>query len=273
MSPRPSLLLVTLLAAVSAACGGGDSPTSPSPAASTGPTRIIGVSGNLAFGDVPVGSERTATMTISNSGNSALTVTSLGVTGGLADHTAATWTRGTIAPGASQAVTVAFSPTAPGSYSGVVTVNGDQTSGTSTLAISGVGIGTSVAGTWAGNYVVERCDGTGSIQDYFCSSSRGFFPVGTRLPIAVNLTQNGANVSGTVAYGQVSGPVTGNVSAAGVLVLQGTATSAQWSSQITSWSTRVDGRSMEGTVTYNATYQGLPGVAVVSIRLEGVTRR
>lgn len=66
------------------------------------PTRIIGVTGNLAFGDVAVGSSRDLTMTITNTGSAVLTVSSLSVSGGLVTHTTASWTSGTIAADGSQ---------------------------------------------------------------------------------------------------------------------------------------------------------------------------
>src|SRR5204863_6398208 len=67
------------------------------------PTRILGLSGNLAFGTVQVGATATATLTIANSGNSALDITSLGYPIGFSGNFA-----GAIAPGASQDVTVTF---------------------------------------------------------------------------------------------------------------------------------------------------------------------
>ena len=193
--------LCLALLPLAAACNGddGSSPTGPSntpPAA----TRIINVSGNLAFGDVLVGGQRDLSYTITNSGNATLTITGTTVTGGLDAHTIASWTNGQIAAGASQTVTVRFQPTATGSYSGTISVNGDQTSGSNTLAISGAAPAPAVAGTWSGQYRVERCDGTGSVQDAFCSA-RGAFPPGTTLPIALSLTQNGTTVSGTMALG------------------------------------------------------------------------
>lgn len=254
------------------ACGGGESsPTSPS---NTPPatTRIIGVSGNLAFGDVPVGSQRELSYTITNSGNATLTVSGMTVSGGLASYLLASWTNGPIAPGASQVVTVRFQPTTAGSYSGVVTVNADQTSGTNTIAISGNAAAPAFQGNWSGRYVVERCDGTGSVQDYFCSS-RGFYPPGTSLPISLSLTQNGNAVSGTLSLGSVTGVVNGTITAGGTMVLQGTATSGQSSAQLSSWSTTVTASSMDGSFTYNAGVTGIPGVAVVVSRLSGVTRR
>jgi hypothetical protein len=266
-----SFLCLTLSFAAAGCGGDGDaSPTAPSvtpPAA----TRVISVSGNLAFGDVPVGSQRDLSFTIANAGTGTVTVSSLTVTG-LASQTTASWTNGSIAAGATQTVTVRFAPTSAGNYNGVVTVVGDQTSGSNTVAISGNATGASVAGSWSGQYRVERCDGTGSNQDYFCSA-RGAFPPGSSLPIALSLTQNGTAVSGTISLGQVTGVVTGSVNGGGALVLQGSASGGQISLSLSSWNTTVSGTSMTGTFTYNAGLSGIPGVAVVVSRLSGVSRR
>ena len=99
-------------------------------------TRIIGLSGNLAFGGVTTGQTATATMTITNSGTLTLTVSSISYPSGFSGA----WS-GTIAAGGSRAVTVTFAPSAVQSYGGTVTVNSDKTAGTSTLAASGTGIG------------------------------------------------------------------------------------------------------------------------------------
>jgi hypothetical protein len=258
---------------VTAGCGG-DGESSPTAPSTTPPaaTRVISVSGNLDFGEIAVGSQRDRSFTIANAGTATLTVSSLTVSGGLAAHTTASWTNGTIAAGASQTVTVRFAPTAPGSFSGVVTVVGDQTSGSNTVAISGNASGASAAGSWSGQYRVERCDGTGSNQDYFCSA-RGAFPPGSSLPIALSLTQNGTAVSGTISLGQVTGVVTGAINASGALVLQGSASGGQISLSLSSWNTTVSGSAMTGTFTYNAGLSGIPGVAVVVSRLSGVSRR
>ncbi|MGE0816161.1 MAG: choice-of-anchor D domain-containing protein [Vicinamibacterales bacterium] len=268
----PVRLLPLALLSLVVACGkGGSSPTGPS-STSSSPTRIIAVSGNLAFGDVPVGDQRDLTYTITNSGNATLTVTGTTISGGLASQTLFSFTQGAIAPGDSRTVTVRFQPTTAGSYSGVITVNGDQTSGNNTTPISGTATAPLAQGNWSGRYVVERCDGTGSVQDYFCSA-RGVFPPGTSLPISLSLTQNGSSVSGTFSLGQVTGVANGTVNAGGTLVLQGTATSGTLTAQLSSWNTTVSGSSMTGTFTYNASIGGIPGVAVVVSRLSGVTRR
>jgi hypothetical protein len=120
-----------------AACGSKStsSPTTPTATA----TRVIGLSGNLAFGNVPVGSSTTATLTISNSGNAVLTVSAITASGGMSNVLLGDWLSGTIAPGTSQPVTVQFAPSAAQAYSGVITVVSDATSGTNTLNASGTG--------------------------------------------------------------------------------------------------------------------------------------
>lgn len=274
MQTWPGRTVTAVLAAlITTACGGGsDSPTSPSPTSST-PTRVIAVSGALAFGEVPVGGQREATFTIANTGTAALTVSGLSVSGGFASQSTASWTSGTVAPGGSQTVTIRFAPTTAGSYAGTLTVNGDQTSGNNTLPISATATAPLFSGAWSGSYVVERCDGTGSIQDLLCSNTRGLFPPGSTLPISMNFTQNGASVSGTFAFGQVTGVGNGVVDGQGVLTLQGSATAGTVSATIASWSTSIQNGQMVGSITYNFTERTLPGVASVRIRLTGVTRR
>lgn len=263
---------LVVFGSVVAGCGGDSSPTSPTPPPST-PTRIIAVSGNLAFGDVLVGGTKSSTVTVNNSGSSVLTVTGLSVTGGLASHSSVSTTNFTVPAGGSFNVNVNFAPTAAGVYSGTLSVNGDHTSGSNTIPISGTGVAANpFSGFWTGNYIVEQCNGTGSIQDIFCSANRGIYPVGSSLPISMSLTQSGASVSGPFALGSVVGVANGVVSSSGVLTLQGTATSGQITATITTWSTRVDGNVMTGNVTYNLTLTGTPGVAVVVTRLGRVTK-
>ena len=113
-----------LIAALQAGCG-------------VTPTRIIRLTGDLAFGNVTVGSSATRTLTIYNDGNSTLTVSSISYPSGFSGA----WS-GTIAAGGSRAVTVTFSPGAAQSYSGTITVNSDKTSGTPTISCSGTGVAT-----------------------------------------------------------------------------------------------------------------------------------
>lgn len=268
---RPALFALGVLAALSIACGGSDSPSTPTAPSTSTPTRVMSLSGSLTFGGVDVGDSREQSFTISNTGTAPLAITGMTATGGFADHSNASWTSGTIAPGGSQVVTVRFTPKATGTFNGTFTVNGDQTSGANTLPITASGTGISAAGTWSGGYIVERCDGTGSLQDLFCSANRGAYPVGSTLPIALVLTQSGGNVTGTVYFGQIAVPVTGTTSASGVLNLQGTA-AEPFRTTITNWSTQINGNTLSGPISFNIGSSSLPGVAGITARLSDVRR-
>jgi hypothetical protein len=89
-------------------------------------------------------------LTITNSGNAALTIT--GMSGPSVFTT--NWPSGTIPPGASQAATIGFSPTTAGTVSGTITVNADHTSGTNTIPVSATAI-PNFAGAWNGTLTIS----------------------------------------------------------------------------------------------------------------------
>lgn len=248
------LLLFTL------ACGR-TNPTSPSAAA-----RTIVLSGNLAFDPVEVGTMVTATFTITNSGSLPLTVETITGTGALPSQATLSWSTGTIAPGGSQEVVVTYRPTAPGTIAGALIVSGDQTSGTNTLPYSATALpATPFAGAWVGAQTVTDCQGGGSAQELLCSPpsggrAGGAFPVGSPMPLSVNLTQQGSAVSGSLTLGALTGTVTGVVEANGLLTLRGTLTGGPFTAAIVHWSTRVIGSTMDGVAGYAVTAEGLPGV-------------
>ncbi len=131
-----TLLVPLFFTACSGSKGTPTTPTTPPPPT---PTKIIKLYGNLSFGSVNVGSFVDRTLMITNSGNTTLTVTSMTVTGASGTLTAS-WTSGTIAPGGTQNTTVRFAPTSGQSYSGVVTVACDSTTGMNTANWSGTGV-------------------------------------------------------------------------------------------------------------------------------------
>ncbi len=142
MTKRLALVVVSVMLA---ACGLSSSPTESS-APPTGPsspaaTRIIDVTGDMAFGDVNFGESPTRTLTIGNSGNGVLTFTGInGVEATTTPGYTATPTAGTVPPGGSVPVTISFTPTIAQVYSNVLTIVGDQTSGNAAINLSGTGI-------------------------------------------------------------------------------------------------------------------------------------
>jgi len=134
---RAPIRLALLLVAVAVAGCGGGSPSTPTPPG----TRIIGLTGSLTFGSIVIGTFADQTFTISNSGNSPLTITSLSISVPPGpDGFTTTWASGTIPAAGSQAVTIRFRPTEVKSYGGTLTINGDQTSGTNTIGMTGTGV-------------------------------------------------------------------------------------------------------------------------------------
>ena len=94
--------------------------------------------GSLTFAMQAVGTASAAqTITVTNSGNAALTVSQV-VT--LGDFTEADNCVGGVAVGASCAVQVMFLPSATGARTGLLTVYGNVTGGQATAALSGVGV-------------------------------------------------------------------------------------------------------------------------------------
>lgn len=99
------------------------------------PTRIMSLgSSALNFGGVRVGTAGSQTLTIGNSGNSPLIVSSIAFPAGFSSN----WSSGVIPPGGSQAVSVFFSP-APKAYEGTITIDANETSGPTTVDVSGYG--------------------------------------------------------------------------------------------------------------------------------------
>jgi hypothetical protein len=93
------------------------------------------VSGDLNFGNVTVGSSAERMMTIANTGEGPLTVSSISFPAGFSGN----WTAGEIPASGTQTVAVTFSPVAAIAYGGTVIVNSDEPIGVNALPASGTG--------------------------------------------------------------------------------------------------------------------------------------
>jgi len=98
-------------------------------------SRICVLSGNLSFPALTVNQTSNRTLSIQNTGTGNLTVAGITCPIGFSGN----WS-GTIAPGATQNVTLTFAPLAVKNYGGNLTIHCDATSGATTLAIGGIGV-------------------------------------------------------------------------------------------------------------------------------------
>ena len=99
---------------------------------------IIALSGNLNFGNVTINEESSSNLTITNNGNAELVISSIDLPSGFS----ADWSSGIIDIGSNRNVNITFSPTTAQNYSGVITVNGNFSSGTNTIEVTGTGVET-----------------------------------------------------------------------------------------------------------------------------------
>jgi hypothetical protein len=99
------------------------------------PTRILGLSGNLAFGEVIVGTTSQRTLTLSNQGTAPLAVTGISLPAGFSGTFA-----GTIPAGGSRMVEIAFAPTTATNFQGSLEVASDRTGGDDSVPVSGSGV-------------------------------------------------------------------------------------------------------------------------------------
>ena len=161
---RPAVLLIAstfLVASLWIACGGGGGgggtpPPPPAPAVSLS-------AASLAFGSQNMGSTSAAkTVTLSNTGDAALSVTSVGLTGTNSGDFAQTNTCGTsVAANANCSVNVTFTPKAVGSRTAAVSVVDNASGSPHSISLSGTGTSPS---TSAGTYPIVVTATSGSVS-------------------------------------------------------------------------------------------------------------
>lgn len=169
-----------------------------SPAAPT-PTSAVTLTGNMAFGNVTVGSTATSTLTIGNTGTGELAITSVTYPAGFTGSFAS----GTIGANGSQAITVTFAPTAAQAYSGNITVTGNQASGTNTIALSGTGV--ALATFTLSGVVTETAPTTSTVL------------VGVRVAFVDGANQGRSATTGVDGRYQITGVVNGGYTVSATL--------------------------------------------------------
>lgn len=262
------LILACALLLVGCA-GDSTSPTTPTPAP-IAPTRVIGLSGPVAFGDVQLGSSKTATLIVSNRGTSPLTWT--GISGGFADTTVTPPTSGTIAAGSSTTLVFAFAPKTLGQRSAPLTIAGDFTDGNNATTMTGNGIAAvvvvaSATGTWRGTARSTKCTDDGAAVEY-CRN----LPV-TSGPLTLVLSQFvGGQVAGSIEW--VGYPVN---TATGSLVgerlqINGSGRAGAFDYEYRNWNTTIAANTMAGTFSWLLSLKS-GGFVRYDVTLDTVTRQ
>jgi hypothetical protein len=137
-----------LVVGVWAACGGGGASSPPPPQA---PVASLSTT-SLTFSQQNVGSTSAAqSVTLTNTGNATLSITSIGLAGTNSGDFSQTNTCGSsVVAGANCSISVNFTPTAAGSRSASVSITDNASGSPQTISLSGTG----VPGTPAGTYPV-----------------------------------------------------------------------------------------------------------------------
>lgn len=181
---RALSLVLVMLTLVVGSCGKKDSPTAPAVN-----QKIIGLSGDLAFGNVNLGESAARTMQIQNTGTAPLTFTSITAAGGTgtAGFTVSP-TSGTITGNSGLNVTVTFRPTERKFYGTVLTITGNQDSGNNAININGTGVDNSPLWTAAGNGdsvfdMPTKVTRVKIVADYTKNSSNWIVKIGGKLTV------------------------------------------------------------------------------------------
>ena len=129
-------------------------------------------------------------------------------------------------------------------------------------------------GTWEGTFVVDRCTGTGSVEDLTC---RDRLPSGTSLLIQMMLVGCPGAPTGVLTLAEMSGPVTGTVSSSGAVTLSGSvgddgSKDEEVTIDLTAWNTQLQSGTMTGTFAFVARGRTSPGEASGSATIRVLAR-
>ena len=178
---------------------------------------------SLSYGNVNVAGNSSLTATLTNTGNSNVTVSSVTATGtGFSSSGVSAGT--TLAPNQSVTLNVAFAPTAAGSVTGSVSVASNATNSPAVISLSGVGVqpqisvvpasvsfGNVVVGTKNTQTITLKNAGTANLSvSQATVSGSGFATSGLTLPLTLT---PGQSTNFNVAFAPAgAGSVTGSVS-------------------------------------------------------------
>jgi hypothetical protein len=137
-------------------------------------TRVLNVNPtSLSFGSIDTGATSTVAVTLTNSGNSNVTISGISASG--AGFSAGNVSSGTVlAPGHSAAFNVTFAPMSTGSATGGVTVASNATNSPATISMTGSGVQSNFS-TWVAPSLIRvgQTDTPGTLSSIAVSGARG----------------------------------------------------------------------------------------------------
>lgn len=153
---------------------------------------------SLNFGNVPVGATGTQTATITNNGNSSVSVAQVTVSGGSFSTTGATLPS-TLTAGQSATISIAFSPSSASNFTGTVSVDSNATNSPATISLTGTGI---QAAHWATlNWVASTSSQVSGYNAYRATQSGGSYAkINTSLITATTYADYGVQSGQTYYY-------------------------------------------------------------------------
>jgi hypothetical protein len=135
-----------------------------------------------------------------------------------------------------------------------------------------------IAGQWSGGYLIEQCfANSAAMEDVLCRTAStgraGIAPVGATLPLSMEITGSGPELSGVVSFGNIRGTLTGVNRGAGFFYLIGNMEGTAGAIRIAHWDTQVVRDTMEGFVGYELRLNGVTGTGGVTGKLVNMTRQ
>jgi hypothetical protein len=128
---------------------------------------------SLSFGSIDTGATSSLGVTLTNSGNSSVTISGVSTSG--AGFSAGNVSSGTVlAPGQSAALNVIFAPTSTGGVTGGVTVASNATNSPATISMTGTGVQSNFS-TWVSPSLVRvgQTDAPGTLSSIALFGARG----------------------------------------------------------------------------------------------------
>ena len=167
---------------------------------------------------------------------------------------------------------VGSSLVARGRGTGTLTASFDRRTDSETFIVEG-----GISGRWSGSLLVEQCAASsGSMAEVVCGApgrAPGLAAVGAMLPIAMEITERGEDLTADLSIGQTRGTLPGRKRGGGYFTFSGSIDTPQLRISFFHWDAGVTADQMEGFIGYEIRIAGLPGLAQVAAKLVNVVRQ